>query len=304
MKFYAFDIQPKTALTDGATKPKRSYLGSMKITASFEHEEIKGFKFGSQPVGKPRMFSHIYFVDGLLIDTGHSNMKREVLQTVGDLKVDQIFLTHHHEDHTGNLGALQEHFECPSYASAKCAGIMRNPPGISLAQWLIWGEAPPNTNILVKEDVVMTANHTFRIIPIPGHAVDMVALFEPERRWLFSADLWVSEYIRYFMRNERMREQIESIKKILTLDFDVLLCSHNPQFEGGKEKLKQKQIFLEDFYENVAALHSRGYSAEAIMKEMKLKEPLVTRVLSNGALSTLNMVKSVIRDETERNRRI
>ena len=269
----------------------------MKITKLFHHENIQGFKFGSQPIGKPRMFSHIYFIDGLLIDTGHSNMRKEVLKTIKDLPVEQNFLTHFHEDHTGNVQAVQDHFQCPTYASQLCVDIMKAPPSISFGQKLTWGNRPANTNILVKENFIKTEYYHFELIPIPGHAPDMLALYEPNQGWLFSADLWVNDFIRIFMRPESMYQQIQSLKKVLELEFDVLLCSHNPQFKNGKEQVKKKLVFMEYFYETVADLHRKSFSVKAIIKEMKLKEDWSIRILSAGALSTANMIKSVIRDE-------
>ena len=274
----------------------------MKITKTFQHENIKGFKFGSQPIGRPRMFSHIYFIDGLLIDTGHSNMRKEVLKTIKDLRVEQNFITHHHEDHTGNIEVIQNHFQCPTYASQLCVDIMKSPPNISFAQKITWGNRPSNTNIIVKENFIKTENYHFELIPIPGHAADMMALYEANQGWLFSADLWVNDFIRIFMRPESMGQQIDSLKKVLELDFDVLLCSHNPKFKNGKELVKKKLIFFEYFYETVADLHRKGFSVKSIIKKMKLKEDWSTRILSTGELSTSNMIKSVIRDELKLNR--
>lgn len=269
----------------------------MVLTETFQFEEIQGFKFGSWPFGKPRMFSHVYFVDGLLIDTGHSNVRKEVLQLLKPLPVKQILLTHHHEDHTGNLKALQQHFQCPTYASAKCIELMKNPPNISFAQWLTWGKTQANFEIKLHEKQLITPNYSFDIIPIPGHAIDMVCLYEANKGWLFSADLWVAERIRYFMRSESMIQQIDSIKRVLKLDFEVLLCSHRPQFEGGKKKLQNKLEFMENFYGQAAAFYKKGYDYSRIIKEMKLKEDWRIRLLSGGELSLKNMVKAVIRDE-------
>ena len=124
----------------------------------------------------------------------------------------------------------------------------------------------------------------------------MLCLHEANQGWLFSADLWVNEYIRFFMRTESMSQQIESMKRVARLDFDVMLCSHNPQFKEGKAKLFKKIQFMEDFYGRVAELYQQGKKASTIMNEMKLKENKQIRFLSGGALSTLNMVKSVIRE--------
>lgn len=271
----------------------------MKVTNTFKHKKVQGFKFGSSFFGKPKMFVHTYFVDGLLIDTGHSNMEVEIMKTLTKLPVNQVFITHHHEDHTGNLAPLQRYFQCPTYASSLCVEMMKNPPKISPAQWMTWGDRPANFELKVKEEYIETPNHTFQIIPIPGHAKDMVALWEKEEGWLFSADLWVYDYIRYFMRAESVGEQIESLKLVLSLDFEVLFCSHNPQFENVKPRLRNKLQFFEDFYGNVADLHHKGHSISAIHKALNIKESWQIRIASLGELSTLNMVKAVIRDEAK-----
>ena len=272
----------------------------MKITSQFQHGPVQGFKFGSDPLGKPTLFSIVYFVDGLLIDTGHPNMRKEILETTSQLPVEQIFLTHHHEDHSGNAPQLKAQFNCQVYTSPETIEVMKAPPKISFAQHILWGDRPPNTDLLPIEGQVKTPNFTFDMHFIPGHAVDMYCLHEPNQGWLFSADLWVNHYIRYFMRSEYMAEQIKSMRKILKLDFEQMFCGHNPQFEGGKPKLQKKLEFMEQFYEDVASRYKRGMSASQIMKDMNLKEKWFTRIMSHGHLSSLNMVKSVIRDEKQK----
>lgn len=269
----------------------------MKITHSFSHGPVQGFRFGSHPFSKPRLFSHVYFIDGLLVDTGHPKMRKAVLETIGALPVEQIYLTHHHEDHSGNAPQLKAHFNCPVYTSPECIEMMKSPPKISPVQHVIWGDRPPNTDLQPQPLQIQTPNHTFELIFTPGHAVDMYCLYERKEGWLFSADLWVNHYIAYFMRPESMKHQIESLKKVLELDFEVLFCGHNPQFEKGKAKVKKKLHFFEGFYEKAAQLFHEGNPAPAIMKKMGLKERWSTRLLSTGELSTLNMIKAVIRDE-------
>jgi len=276
----------------------------MKISTSFEHDDIQGFKFGSWPFGKPKFAVYTYFIDGLLIDTGHSNMKKEIVPILTQLPVQQIFITHHHEDHSGNLQALQDHFSCPTYASALCVELMKKPPAISFAQWLTWGTASANFNIIAEEQNIRTPKYSFDLIPIPGHAVDMFGLHEANKGWFFSADLFVNDYIRYFMRNESMAQQIASIKRVLLLDFEVLLCSHNPQLIEGKKQLKQKLQFLEDFYGKVSQLYHKGHSISSIFKELKLKRAWSLRILSTGGLSTKNMIQSVIRDEEKKDKEL
>jgi len=273
----------------------------MKLSDSFQFNGIKGFKFGSLPIGKPRRFVYVYYIDGLLIDTGHYHMRKEILASVLNLNVEQIYLTHHHEDHTGNVALISKHFNCSVYTSKLCAEIMQKPPRINFLQQVVWGKAKPFEAAIVKKDFIETNNYRFEIIAAPGHAIDMVCLLEKNEGWLFSADLWVANRIKFFMRPESMAQQIESLKKILQFDFEVLLCSHNPQLKNGKACLQKKLIFLQDFYQKVASLYQQGYPAKVILNKMDMQENKPMKWLSGGALSSLNMVLSVIRDENSRN---
>lgn len=269
----------------------------MKITETSKYEEVQLYRFAYHPFAKPQLGVYLYYVDDLLIDTGQTRMSQEILKTIGSLKVQQIFVTHYHEDHSGNIALLQKHFDCPVYSSSLCAEMMKNPPPICFAQKMTWGTRPAYFDLQANDTAIHTPNFHFQIIPIPGHAQDMVALYEPHKRWLFSADLYINSYISYFLREESIQQQIESLKRVLALDFDTLFCSHNPQFKSGKNKLAEKLNFLEKFYEQVAQVYHQGLNARQIMRRLNLNEKWSVRFLSSGDLSKLNMVQSVIRDE-------
>ena len=265
----------------------------MKVISQFQHGDIQAFRFGYAPFGKPNMYVHVYFIDGLLIDTGQPKMREEIFSMISDLPVKQIFITHYHEDHTGNIEKLANHFKCPVYSSVECAEIMKRPPPISFAQKMVWGDRPAYKELIPINEAISTPHFQFQLIPIPGHAHDMLALYEPNKKWLFSADLYVNTRISYYLKGENMKQQIASTKKILELEFDALLCAHRPQLNAGKEKLQKKLVFLEDYYEKVLTLHQAGKSPQQIMKELHLKESWPIRLLSGGDLSQLQMVKSV-----------
>lgn len=268
----------------------------MRIKQSFSIEDIIGFKYGSQIIGRPKMLSHLYYVDGALIDTGHSMMRNHIIRDVIKLSVDQIYITHHHEDHTGNIIPIQSIHNCLAYAPKKCCELMKYPPPLTFAQKITWGAREAYSELIPKDDNLKTNKYNFQIIPVPGHSPDMVALYEPDKQWLFSADLFINTYIGYFLTTENIKEQIASIKKILQLDFKIMLCSHNPQLDKPKQKLTKKLNFLEEFYDKVEKLFHKGYTAEEIFKILELREVKLVKFLSGGQLSKLNMVKSVIRN--------
>jgi len=272
----------------------------MRIKEKIKIDKIQGFRFGSSPFGRPPFSVYTYFVDGLLIDTAHSNMRKEVMDSLSRLPVQQIFITHHHEDHSGNLIPLKAHFNCTVYASAKCVELMKDPPWISFAQRMFWGKSEATDQLIAEDQLIQTPNYQFQLIPIPGHAADMLGLYEAKQGWFFSSDLFVHNRIKFFMKTESIAQQIQSIKTVLLLDFDVLLCNHNPQLKGGKKKLQSKLKFLEDYYGKVKQLYEQQYSVSAIIEEMQLERNWPLRLLSQGNLSAANMVKSVIRDEQKR----
>lgn len=268
----------------------------MKRIKIFDHPIVNGYAFGSWPFGEPSMYVYVWNVDGLLIDTGHRHMRKEIMETIGDWKVDQLYVTHHHEDHSANIQVIKEHFSCKVLTSSKCSTIMKKPPSLSPAQHFMWGVANAYHNFTIENNRIETENYSFQIIPIPGHASDMVALYEENQGWLFSADLYLHNYVKYFMRSESMKESIESLKRVQQLDFDSMFCAHNPQMDNPKSLLQRKQQFFEDFYGNVIVRHDKGMSVKEIFIDMGLKESMQTKVMSLGALSGMNMVKSVLRD--------
>jgi len=268
----------------------------VRLSTISNFNEVKAICCGYSPFGKAVLSVNVYFVDGLLIDAGQSLMCKEVLNFTENLPIQQICVTHHHEDHTGNLTSITKQHKVPVYGSLKCKELMKAPPSISLPQKIYWGNRPAFNITAFKNDELKTPNYTFKIVNVPGHSKDMIALYEPSKGWLFSGDLYINDTIRYMLQEENIAQQIKSIKKVLQLSFDTLFCGHNFQPIKGKEKLKNKLKFLEYFYGEACHWHSKGYSPKAILKKMKLIENYAIKIISNGNLSQLNMVKSAIRD--------
>lgn len=243
---------------------------------------------------------HVYYVDGLLIDTGQRKAGKQIAEATRNLDVNQIFITHHHEDHSGNIPSLRKLHDCPAYAPEMTCEIMKAPPRMSFPRRLLWGVREPYDQLVPVGNQLKTNNHRFEVIPVPGHAPDMAALYEPDKKWLFSADLYVNHSIGYMLDSESIKTQIASIKSALALDFDVMFCAHNPQLSNGKKRLARKLDFLEKFYQQVADLYRQRNDEKYVFRKLKLKEDRLVKTLSGGQLSKMNMVKSVIRDlETE-----
>ena len=182
--------------------------------------------------------------------------------------INQTFITHHHEDHSGNVNPLAAATGTPIYGSALCSDLVKGKVHTCLAQKLFWGTPQYTDKVTpIETNFIETNKHHFELIPIPGHSADQIALYEAEEGWLFSADAFVSPIIKYFMRQESMKQQIASLRKLIALDFDLLLCCHTPLMKGRKDQLIQKLAFFEQYYGQVLhwaklGTHSPHHSKE------------------------------------------
>ena len=92
-----------------------------------------------------------------------------------------------------------------------------------------------------------------------------------------------------------MGTQIASLKTVADLDFDMLLCGHYPRYKNGRDHIRTKLDFLENFYGDIIHLWEQGYSEKQVFHQLKLKEAYLTKFLCFGNVSMLNGVRSVIR---------
>ena len=84
---------------------------------------------------------HLYFVDGLLVDTGPRSLRREIAPFLQTLPIEQVALTHIHEDHCGlasDLAGRGLPILCPAGSVEEAAREGRLP----LYRRLIWGRRP------------------------------------------------------------------------------------------------------------------------------------------------------------------
>jgi glyoxylase-like metal-dependent hydrolase (beta-lactamase superfamily II) len=139
-----------------------------------------------------------------------------------------------------------------------------------------------------------------RVVPVhaPGHSKDHTVYFVPSEGWLFSGDLFLGERIKYFRADEQFGEQILSLKRILTLDFEALFCAHRPVLRGGRTALARKLGFLEALYGRITELHRRGYDARAICRALDPRSDRLARAMTLGNVSFACMVSAALRSLT------
>lgn len=266
----------------------------MRFLKIHDFGEVCGLELGWSPVGKPLMTTMCYRFGPVLIDTGLAHMRSEVLRMAEENPVEVVLLTHYHEDHSGNAAAIKAGFNVPVYGSAQTLQKLAKPYGIYPYQHLIWG-ATDSLKINMFPDNLELNGVRFIPVHTPGHSRDHTVYFVSGHGWLFSGDLFLSSRIKYFRADEKIDEQIVSLKKVLTLDFDTLFCGHHPKAENGKAAIVAKLQYLEDFYGKVAELAQSGMAEGRIMETLHLKEQTFIKLLCFGNVSMKNMVRSVMR---------
>ena len=265
----------------------------MNIIKTDYFGEVECIRLGYGPIGPPLMSVFMYVVDSLAIDTGQPNMARALEGLLIDKSLELIILTHHHEDHSGNAAKISAQHGIPVRGHRLTAEKMHAGFPIRPYQRYVWGKAPP-VEVNPLNGVIETDRFTFTPVHTPGHSKDHTVFLEKQQGWLFSGDLYLGERIKFFRADERIADQIASLKKVLALDFDTLFCAHNPCFKNGKQKIKNKLQFLEDLYGNVCRLAEKGYSEKAIIQALDPRNDRGIKLITMGNVSFANMVRSAL----------
>ena len=185
-----------------------------------------------------------------LIDTGMPGQHRKILSYITSLgyengKLRRIILTHHDLDHMGSAADLQRvtgAAVCIHRADADCV-LGRSPRRPFWKAWLsslatLWPEfRPPEITRLLEDGQNMDL---LQVIHTPGHSAGSITVkYGPV---LFVGDLL--RWGRVFKQtprcfNEDSSAIRDSIKKIASLDFDLLCPGHGKPVFGASHKLRE-----------------------------------------------------------------
>ncbi len=266
----------------------------MRFVKHSRFGDVKAYELGWSPFGRPMMTVYLYVVDDLMIDTGLAHMRGEVVSIAEKEGITRAVLTHHHEDHSGNAGALRDILKVSVYGHPLTVSKMKTNFTIFPYQHYMWGKAA-SLKMAVAPEMMETANFRLRAIHAPGHSKDHVVYFEPDKGIIFSGDLYLAGRVKYFRADEVIVDQIQSLKNILHFDFDVILCSHHPKLTNGKERIAEKLQFLEDLCGSIRMAWEKGYREKEIFRELGLKEQHFIKWFCFGNVSMKNAIRSVVR---------
>lgn len=233
-----------------------------------------------------------FLVGDTLVDSGCPATADELADWCRGRGVRRIVHTHHHEDHTGGAAVLAERLGLEIWAPPRTVPILRSYYSLPPYRRLVWGQ-PASVEARPFGDTVRIGSADFQVISTPGHAADHNCLFDPERRWLFSGDLFIHTRVTHVRRSEDAGTILASLRKVLELDPALVICSHAGFVTDAGAALRDRIGHWEELIRRARSMAGEGLRARQIRQRLLGSEGAMT-LLSGGDFSKTNLIRSLL----------
>lgn len=277
---------------------KLTYRGVMMLVkTSTKQNNTQNVRYiqGFVNFNKVKLSVYCYEIDGVLIDTGSASLLTSFKPFFEKADIDQVAITHYHEDHTGGAGYLQHTYNIPIYMNEASIESCQEKAHYPFYRKMFWGKRSPFTAKPIGHTFT-SREASWSVIPTPGHATDHLAFLNNATGQLFSGDLYVHPKTKVILREESIPQIIQSIKHILTFDFNEMFCCHAGYVKNGREAFRRKLSYLEEVRGNVLTLRQTGYSIKDIQQTLFPKKYPIT-LFSFGEWHSKHIITSILESE-------
>lgn len=264
----------------------------MPIRQRYQSHGVEGARVGRVNWGLNTTFI-VYRIGDTLIDTGPTNQWSAVKRFVAERPPQQLLITHHHEDHAGNAARIAKAYGMLPYAPELGRAKLRKGYRIPPIQKFIWGSADPVETQPLPQTVEISGGATLEAIHTPGHAKDLTCLYWQERGLFFSGDLYISKSIKYLRADENLGQLMDSIARVLRLEFDTVFCPHRGIVELGHQALADKLDNLKTLCGDAQALNQQGLELTEIGARLLGPEGWLAKV-SFDNISKANLIREAL----------
>jgi ribonuclease/clavin/mitogillin len=232
--------------------------------------------------------SSAYFTRGVLVDTGFPAAGLDLARWLDSTTPAGVVLTHHHEDHAGNLELLARGGVPVAAADATLRAVREMGP-LGLYRRICWGTPPA-----LRTSVKRFDPEGLRLVPTPGHTPDHHVVWDAERETLFSGDLFLSVKLRLAQDREDVCGIVQSLRTVIALAPKRMFCAHRGLVVDPLGTLRAKADWMEGLIAEAGKLHAAGMSEASITRKLLGREG-ATIWFSRGKLSKRNLIRSALR---------
>lgn len=236
---------------------------------------------------------HCFELDGVLIDTGSASLLEQFKPFFNQMDVDQIMLTHYHEDHSGGAHYLQNSYNLPVYMNCIRIEECKQKAKYPLYRKLFWGSRQPFTAQPIG-DHFSSRSANWKVIQTPGHTNDHVAYLNESTGQLFTGDLYVSPKTKVVLREENIPQIIKSLEEVISLDFQEMFCNHAGHITNGKQALQRKLDYLKELSGKIEIMNDEGMTPLEITSQLFERKYPITR-FSLGEWDAAHIITSVLK---------
>ncbi|HEX5830411.1 MAG TPA: MBL fold metallo-hydrolase [Gemmatimonadaceae bacterium] len=228
----------------------------------------------------------------VLVDTGCPGVERELAAWLRRRPVRGAMVTHHHEDHAGNVALLAE-LGVPIAAAPDTLDYSRRPASIRLYRRFAWGAPRP-----LHAPVVPFTDERLSLLAAPGHSPDHHVVWDAERGHLFGGDLFLGVKVRLAHPEEDPARLADSLRRMAALEPALLLDAHRGPVVHPAPLLRAKADWIEETAPTIAGLLARGVPEREIRRRVLGRESL-EGYASRGEYSRLTLVRAVRRQRMD-----
>ncbi|MDQ3697597.1 MAG: MBL fold metallo-hydrolase [Gemmatimonadota bacterium] len=228
----------------------------------------------------------VYLTRSVLIDTGFPSVAADVSALLEHQRPRGIVLTHHHEDHAGNLPVVARR-GLPVATSELTLAAVRQGEIAGLYRRVVWGNMPP---FAAPVDAFVPAG--LALLHMPGHSADHHVVWDAEREVLFAGDLFLGVRVRAARPGEDPRALARSLRAAAALRPRELFCAHRGRVPDPVATLEAKADWTEATVAAIDGRIAQGWSDAAISREVLGREDVVGYI-TLGDLSRRNFVRAV-----------
>ncbi|MGB0454763.1 MAG: MBL fold metallo-hydrolase [Bacteriovoracaceae bacterium] len=192
--------------------------------------------------------------------------------------IDEIFLTHHHQDHHEHAVRLAKDLDCPIGVGKKALEVFHSEFGEN------YFEGVKLHTYNDGEEVCKWKGRFVNTIELPGHAEGQMGLAPPDMSWFIVGDLIQSiGTVVIAPPHGDMQKYFDSLRKVMELNPGIIIPSHGLPLKGiwKLEQTLQHRIQREA---KIKELLKQGVGAKEMLK---IIYPKLAKELEPMALGTI-----------------